>query len=286
MKHLVDIDSLDKESINKIVTNKTEIIDNSLTGKIAALLFFEPSTRTLLSFQTAIYKLGMNPLVLNISNSSKKKGESELDTVKTIMQYADIIIIRHPDDNFVKKCCEISIVPIINAGSGSSSHPTQALVDLFTIMEYHKPPFKIGFAGDLKSSRTVKSLLKLLDKIYKNIIFYFVPDGNLTIEDDITNNLVNPFQCKTKITEIIDKVDILYMTRIQKERVNSKNAKLTLKLTEDLLNRSKDDMILMHPLPRLDEIPVEIDSSPKAIYFRTVKNSVKVRMSIIKWCID
>jgi len=291
MKHIINIKSLATKDINQILGIVFSLgLDKSidLENKIVALLFFEPSTRTLLSFQTAIYKLGMKPLILNMDQSSRKKGESELDTVKTVMLYADLLIIRHPDNSFIEKCVEISTVPIINAGSGDDSHPTQALIDLYTILQYHKPPFKIGFVGDLKSSRTIKSLIRLLEKLYKErgLEYYFVPDGELDISDKILDDLDNMYYKRDKIEEIIKEIDILYMTRIQKERVNSRNAECNLKLTENLVNHSKNELIIMHPLPRLDEIPPGIDNNPKAVYFNNVSNSILVRGAILRWSLS
>ena len=286
-KSIINIKNLSIETIKNILKIANDIIIFSNMNQIFnfkqnmnfALLFFEPSTRTNFSFQTAINKLNGTFINYNQDYSSHQKGESLYDTIKTMESYSDALIVRHPERGMVEKISNIASIPVINAGDGNGEHPTQALLDLFTILQYHKPPFKIAFTGDLKNSRTVHSLIYLLEKLYDDITYYFVSCDSLKLEENLFN-LKNKRECDS-LEQIIDNIDVLYMTRIQKERhINEKNV-FNINLNKKLLNKSNKNMIVLHPLPRNDEIPVELDNDPKCKYFEQMKNGVYVRMAIL-----
>ena len=293
---LVSIDDLSLDQINEIMTlaQEYEIVMNNVSAnnnilcrsgtenKIFCLMFFEPSTRTNLSFQTAICKLNSKFIIYDDNNSSSKKGESIYDTIKTLESYCDGIIIRHPDQEFVRSCSKLTHLPIINAGNGNGEHPTQALLDLYTIQKYNSTSnFSIAFTGDLKNSRTVHSLVKLLDKVYNNITLYFVSCVDLMLTSEHKKNVKNCYYEVKNIDDIISKIDVLYMTRMQKEREDI-DTSYNININEDILNKSKSNLILLHPLPRNKEIPIYLDTNKKSKYFEQVKNGVYVRMSILK----
>ena len=295
MKNLINISSLSEKTIRSILTNASQFKNfhcptNSLTNKIISTMFFEPSTRTQMSFQTAAYKLGANVLNYDHSKSSSKKGESLEDTIKTMSQYSDALVIRHPNKGVMDKLAKASSVPIINAGDGNGEHPTQALLDLFTIEEnFSSVTLNITFVGDLKNGRTVHSTMQLLDKMYSNVTFYFVNNSTLDMDDWYTMNLRNPCHCKPSIESVIGITDVLYMTRIQNERIqinNTSTVKSENILTKSLLSKSKKDMIVLHPLPRNEELPEEIDDDPKCKIIEQMKNGVFVRMSILQYLIS
>lgn len=254
-----------------------------LKNYIFGLLFFEPSTRTCLSFESAIYRLGGKVIKYNSDYSSEKKGESLEDTIKTIESYVDVFIIRHPEKNIISKIKKITKKPIINAGDGDGEHPTQALLDLFTIMEYYPTlPENIAFTGDIKYSRTIHSLIYLIKKLNtnKDILLYFVSDKNLEPDKFLLNNL--NYQIVDNIESIVDKIDVLYVTRLQKERFGDKNMEIKKIIVNDkLIKKSKEDLIILHPLPRNDELSTDLDSNVKSKYFEQVENGVFVRMSLL-----
>jgi carbamoyl-phosphate synthase/aspartate carbamoyltransferase/dihydroorotase len=264
-----------------------------LDGSMVGMIFYEPSTRTNCSFSAAIQRLGGKIVESDINNNSLKKGESFLDFVKCIQSYTDAIIIRCGDDLDLKGLADNNsvTVPIINAGYGSIEHPTQALLDIYTIRQERGTVnnLKIAFMGDLKYGRTVHSLTKLLS-LYKVEIFYISPQG-LDIPDNIMRWVADK-QIKQSIhrnlDEVISEIDILYVTRIQKERMNNDEYQLLLDggiskyhVTPKSLTNAKDNLVIMHPLPRVDEISSEIDNDPRATYFRQMENGMWVRMGLL-----
>ena len=300
MTSLISIDDLDSYFVRQIIQDaksfKNRLIQCNYKSKIYCIMFFEPSTRTNLSFQTAINKLDAKMIFYDHNMSSSKKGESIYDTIKTIENYCDAIIIRHPDNEIVKQCADISQIPVINAGNGSGEHPTQALLDLYTILEFNDDInnafqngkshfFSVTFTGDLKNSRTVHSLVKLLDKFFLNITFYFVSSEKLKLTDDFKSEIRNIYYEVNNLQSVIGKSDVLYMTRIQKERENNELSD-NVYLTQELLNNSKESLIVLHPLPRNNEIPEELDNDRRCKYFEQVKNGVYIRISILKNCLQ
>lgn len=288
MRHLLSVDDLQATDVEIILQNASRIHPNvknfglNLSGRILATLFFEPSTRTKLSFKTAMYKLGGQVIDLP-PDSSQKKGESEADTIKVISQYADVLVIRHPQEGIMEELAHYSDVPIINAGDGAGEHPTQALLDLYTIRQYksNKDHLTIMFTGDIHYSRTIKSLLKLMMKAGPhNVRLYFTNEVNCDIKD--LNYCYNIIE-ESEIEKNIEEVDILYMTRPQKERWGSNPSQASFILTKDLLNKMKADAIIMHPLPRNEELPGEIDENHRAKYFQQAKNGLYVRMALLKY---
>lgn len=260
-----------------------------LKGKILATLFFEPSTRTRLSFETAMQRLGGGVISLgSVEGSSVAKGETLTDTVRTVSQYADVIVIRHPRIGSAKEAAEASTVPVINAGDGAGQHPTQALLDLYTIRkEVGKlKGLAISLVGDLKYGRTVHALVELLSHYQPRL--FFVSPKSLKMPEEITSNL------KTKGLEVIEtedlmeaasQSDLIYMTRIQKERFSDlsdyEKVKGSFIINQEFLNQLKKKIILLHPLPRVDEIHPEVDTYPGAAYFRQVRNGIFVRMALL-----
>ncbi len=259
-------------------------------GKVLGSLFFEPSTRTRLSFEAAMLRLGGSVVTIPEPNvSSTTKGESLKDTIRTVSSYTDIIAMRHPHEGAGTLAAEVSPVPFINAGDGGHQHPTQTLTDLLTIYE-HKHSLEnnvIGLCGDLKFGRTVHSLVQTLSK-FKGNKFIFISPKELQIPDYLRiflneNNL--EYKEVSSLDEVIDELDILYMTRVQKERFFNEADYIRLKdsyiLNLAKLAKAKSDMIILHPLPRVNEIAEEVDQDPRAKYFNQVKNGMYVRMALI-----
>lgn len=270
----------------KMVNNKySKLLDN----KIMATLFFEPSTRTRLSFESAMLRLGGKVIGFQTRDvSSVKKGESIADTVRTVENYSDIIVIRHPLEGVARMAAKFSSIPIINGGSGSAEHPTQALLDLFTIKEECGTidGLNIGLCGDLKYGRTVHSLAYLFSNY--NINLYFISPASLKMRFRITDWLRDKkmkFKETEKFKEILPILDILYMTRIQEERFlepeEYEKVKDVYILTEKDLDNTKENFRLMHPLPRVGEISPDIDKSPKAVYFKQMKYGLYLRMALL-----
>ena len=270
-KHLIDIKDFSKKEIDDLIKVANDIIDNrdkyshKCDDKILATLFFEPSTRTRLSFESAMLRLGGKVLGFSeASSSSTAKGETLGDTIRVVGGYADIIAMRHPKEGAPTVAIKNSIVPIINAGDGGHNHPTQTLTDLLTISREkgRLDNLTIGLCGDLKFGRTVHSLITAMMR-YKNIEY---------IE---TNN----------IEEYMNELDVLYMTRVQKERFFNEEDYLRLKdyyiLTKDKLKKAKKDLIILHPLPRVTEISKEVDDDKRAKYFEQAYNGVYIRMALI-----
>ena len=297
MNHLIDIQDLSVKEIDELLAVSNDIIANpqkyaeACRGKKLATLFFEPSTRTRLSFEAAMYELGGDVLsVSSASSSSASKGESVADTAKVVSCYADIIAMRHPKEGAPLVASMNSKIPVINAGDGGHNHPTQTLADLLTIQceKGRLENMTIGFCGDLKFGRTVHSLISALSR-YKNIKLVLVSPVELKVpsyvkKDIIQKNNIEYVQT-TDLESVMPELDVLYMTRVQKERFFNEEDYLRLKdsyiLTLEKLKNAKSDLSILHPLPRVNEIAVSIDDDPRACYFKQVFYGKIVRMSLI-----
>lgn len=297
MKYLIDPMDLSVEEIDELIDIANDIIKDRTRyqdvcrHKILATLFFEPSTRTRLSFESAMLSLGGSVLGFSsASNTSASKGESVSDTISVVSSYCDIIAMRHPKEGAPLVATRKSTVPLINAGDGGHNHPTQTLTDLLTIYREkgRLDNLTIGFCGDLKFGRTVHSLTKAMSR-YKNIKFVFIAPPELKIPEYLKHDLLDTKNLDYKevetIEEVIEDLDILYMTRVQKERFFNEQDYIRLKDTYILdlkkLEKSKSDLIVMHPLPRVNEIAIEVDDDPRAKYFDQVQNGRFMRMALI-----
>ena len=297
MKYLIDPMDLSVEEIDELIDIANDIIKDRTRyqdvcrHKILATLFFEPSTRTRLSFESAMLSLGGNVLGFSsASNTSASKGESVSDTISVVSSYCDIIAMRHPKEGAPLVATRRSKVPLINAGDGGHNHPTQTLTDLLTISREkgRLDNLTVGFCGDLKFGRTVHSLTKAMSR-YKNIKFVFIAPPELKIPEYLKHDLLDAKNLDYKevetIEEVIEDLDILYMTRVQKERFFNEQDYIRLKDTYILdlkkLEKSKFDLIVMHPLPRVNEITTEVDDDPRAKYFDQVQNGRFMRMALI-----
>lgn len=297
MKYLIDPMDLSVEEIDELIDIANDIIKDRTRyqdvcrHKILATLFFEPSTRTRLSFESAMLSLGGSVLGFSsASNTSASKGESVIDTISVVSSYCDIIAMRHPKEGAPLVATRKSTVPLINAGDGGHNHPTQTLTDLLTIYREkgRLDNLTIGFCGDLKFGRTVHSLTKAMSR-YKNIKFVFIAPSELKIPEYLKHDLLDAKNLDYKevetIEEVIEDLDILYMTRVQKERFFNEQDYIRLKDTYILdlkkLEKSKSDLIVMHPLPRVNEIAIEVDDDPRAKYFDQVQNGRFMRMALI-----
>ena len=297
MRSLIDIIDLTPQEIDEMISVACDIIDNpqkyaeSCKGKKLATLFFEPSTRTRLSFEAAMYELGGNVIGFSEANSSSAaKGESVADTAKTISCYADIIAMRHPKEGAPYVASKNATIPVINAGDGGHNHPTQTLADLLTIYR-EKGGFDnltVGFCGDLKFGRTVHSLINALSR-YTGITVVLISPEELKVPSYIKKNVLVPnnipYIQTTKLEEVMPQLDVLYMTRVQRERFFNEEDYLRLKdsyiLDPQKLTNAKDDLCIMHPLPRVNEISVAVDDDPRACYFKQVLNGKYMRMALI-----
>jgi len=260
------------------------------SGKIMATCFYEPSTRTRLSFESAMVRLGGTVVGFSdASSSSASKGESVSDTIRVISCYADICAMRHPKEGAPMVAAEKSGIPVINAGDGGHQHPTQTLTDLLTIrsMKGRLKDFTIGLCGDLKFGRTVHSLIHALIR-YPGIHFLFISPEELRVPDYITELLKSqniPYEEVIKLEDVMPRIDMLYMTRVQKERFFNEEDYVRLKdfyiLDADKMKPAKEDMLVLHPLPRVNEISVEVDKDPRAAYFKQAQYGVYVRMALI-----
>lgn len=303
MRHLLDTTDLSLDEIDDIISLATDIISNPkkyahvCDGKKLATLFFEPSTRTRLSFEAAMYELGGNVIGFSeASSTSASKGETVEDTVRIVSNYADIIAMRHPLEGAPRVAVTKTLVPIINAGDGGHAHPTQTLADLLTFYREkgRLDNLTIGLCGDLKFGRTVHSLIKAMCR-YKNIKFVLIAPNELQVPDYIIKDVLEPSGTKYVQVESMDAVmpdlDVLYMTRIQRERFFSAEEYLKYEnafiLDLDKLKNAKSDLTIMHPLPRVNEIATNVDDDPRAKYFEQALNGKYVRMALImtllKW---
>lgn len=297
MRSVIDILDLSTEEIEELIATAEDIIANpreyahKMDGKKLATLFFEPSTRTRMSFEAAMYELGGNVISMaSAASSSAAKGESVADTVKTVSCYADVIAMRHPKEGAALVAANSASVPVINAGDGGHCHPTQTLADLLTIRR-EKGRFSgltVGLCGDLKFGRTVHSLINALSR-YPDVRFVLISPEELKVPSYVKRDVLVkkgiPYVQTTDLESVIGNLDILYMTRVQRERFFNEEDYLRLKdsyiLTPEKLKGAKDDLSVMHPLPRVNEISVAIDDDPRACYFKQVKNGKYMRMALI-----
>lgn len=297
MRSVISILDLSVEEIDELIACANDIIANpdkyadACRRKKLATLFFEPSTRTRLSFEAAMYELGGNVLSMaDAKSSSAVKGESVADTVKVISCYADIIAMRHPKEGAPYVASLNASVPVINAGDGGHNHPTQTLADLLTISREkgHFDNLTVGFCGDLKFGRTVHSLIEALAR-YNNVRFVLISPEELKLPSYVKNDVIKAKNLEyiqtTDLEKVMPKLDVLYMTRVQKERFFNEEDYLRLKdsyiLTPDKLANAKPDLSILHPLPRVNEISVAVDKDPRACYFKQVLNGKYMRMALI-----
>lgn len=303
MRHLLDTTDLTLEEIDDMIALATDIIENKqkyahvCDGKKLATLFFEPSTRTRLSFEAAMYELGGNVLGFSSADStSASKGETVEDTVRIVSNYADIIAMRHPLEGAPRVATKRTLVPIINAGDGGHAHPTQTLADLLTIYREKGKlgDITIGLCGDLKFGRTVHSLIKAMCR-YKNVKFVLIAPKELQVPDYIISDVLIPSGAEyvqvESLEDVMPTLDVLYMTRIQRERFFSEEEYLKHKdayiLDLKKLDNANKDLTIMHPLPRVNEISTDVDDDPRAKYFEQALNGKYIRMALImtllKW---
>ncbi|MCR5056364.1 MAG: aspartate carbamoyltransferase [Clostridia bacterium] len=297
MRGVIDILDLSVAEVDQMISTACDIIDNPekysqiCRGKKLATLFFEPSTRTRLSFEAAMYELGGNVLsVASADSSSAAKGESVSDTARVVSCYADIIAMRHPKEGAAFVASKNASVPVINAGDGGHCHPTQTLADLLTIFREkgRLGDITVGLCGDLKFGRTVHSLINALSR-YEGVKFVLISPEELKLPSYVKNDVLKrkgiPYTQTTDLLEAMPELDVLYMTRVQRERFFNEEDYLRLKdsyiLTPEKLKTAKADAIVMHPLPRVNEISVAVDSDPRACYFKQVLNGKYMRMALI-----
>ena len=296
MRHLMSPLDFTTEELDRLFDLAGDIERNpqkyahSCDGKILATCFYEPSTRTRLSFESAMTRLGGRIIGFSdAASSSASKGESVSDTIRIVSCYADICAMRHPKEGAPMVAAERSGIPVINAGDGGHQHPTQTLTDLLTIrsLKGSLNGFTIGLCGDLKFGRTVHSLIHALVR-YDNIRFLFISPEELRVPDYITDMLRSkdiPYQEVIRLEDVMQELDLLYMTRVQKERFFNEEDYVRLKdfyiLDAAKLARARDDMLVLHPLPRVNEISVEVDDDPRAAYFKQAQYGVYVRMALI-----
>jgi aspartate carbamoyltransferase catalytic subunit len=300
LNHVIESQQFDRELLEVVFRTADQMkadlagerrFAKSLEGRIMASLFYEPSTRTRFSFESAMLRLGGSVITTENARefSSAAKGESLADSTRIMNGYADVIVMRHNEAGSAARAAEISDVPVINAGDGAGQHPTQALLDMYTIVDAFGGirSLKIAMVGDLRYGRTVRSLAYLLTK-YENMEITFVSPPVCKMEGDIKayldkNNL--PWREETNLADVAPQVDCIYMTRIQKERFHDledyKAAAGKYILTPERVRTMKPDAIIMHPLPRVDEIPKEVDNDPRARYFQQARNGLYIRMALL-----
>ena len=297
MRHLMSPMDLSVEELDKLLTLANDIeahpdkYAHACDGKKLATCFYEPSTRTRLSFEAAMLNLGGSVLGFHSSDSSSAtKGESVSDTIRVISCYADICAIRHPKEGAALVASQKSLIPVINAGDGGHQHPTQTLTDLLTIrsLKGRLDNITIGLCGDLKFGRTVHSLINAMTR-YENVKFVLISPQELKIPDYVREDVLIAngieFEEVERLEDAMDKLDILYMTRVQRERFFNEEDYVRLKdfyiLTKEKMELAKEDMLVLHPLPRVNEIAVEVDDDPRAAYFKQAQYGVYVRMALI-----
>ncbi len=295
---VLSVDQFDREKLSYIFMRAREMREmvarvgacDLLKGYVLACLFYEPSTRTSASFIAAMERLGggIIPITQGVQFSSVSKGETLADTIRTLEQYADVIVLRHPEIGSAQAAAEAASVPVINAGDGIGEHPTQALLDLFTIREElgRLDGLKVAMVGDLRYGRTVHSLTKLL--LEYDVSLRFVSPDILRLPLSLMNEVIDRrmnVRETNDVADVIENADVLYVTRIQKERFSDPKQYDEVKdcytITPELMERAKEKMIVMHPLPRVGEIAPAVDSDPRAAYFRQVKNGMFVRMALL-----
>ena len=295
-KHIISINDLSRDDLNLVLATAAKLKANPqpelLKHKVIASCFFEASTRTRLSFETSMHRLGAS--VVGFSDSANtslgKKGETLADTISVISTYVDAIVMRHPQEGAARLSAEFSSIPVINAGDGSNQHPTQTLTDLLTIrsVKGRLDHMTIGLCGDLKFGRTVHSLINALVR-YEGIRFILISPEELRLPDYIRHEVLDrnniPYEEVVRLEDVMPKLDLLYMTRVQKERFFNEEDYIRLKdcyiLTRKKMKLAKPDMYILHPLPRVNEISVEVDDDPRAAYFKQAQYGVYVRMALI-----
>ena len=302
MRHLLSPLDFSTQELEQLMDVADDIIANpakyaeSCKGKKLATLFYEPSTRTRLSFESAMLNLGGSILGFSSADSSSAaKGESVSDTIRTVSCYADICAMRHPKEGSAFVASRKSAIPVINAGDGGHQHPTQTLTDLMTIrsLKGHLNNLTIGLCGDLKFGRTVHSLINALVR-YDNVKFVLISPNELRIPDYIREDVIKanniPFEEVSQLEDALPELDILYMTRVQRERFFNEEEYIRMKdcyiLNAEKMKLAKDDMFVLHPLPRVNEISTEVDDDPRAAYFRQVQYGVYIRMALILKLLD
>ncbi len=296
---ILSVDQFDRDTLSYIFTRSREMQElvervggcDLLKGYVLACLFYEPSTRTSASFIAAMERLGggIIPITQGVQFSSVSKGESLPDTIRTLEQYSDVIVLRHPEIGSAKLAADYASVPVINAGDGAGEHPTQALLDLFTIRQElgRIDGLKVAMVGDLRYGRTVHSLTRLLMQ-YDDISLRFVSPDILRLPMALMNEIIDrggKVRETHDVADVIENADVLYVTRIQKERFSDpkqyEEVKDCYEITTELMTRAKKNMVVMHPLPRVGEIHYRVDDDPRAAYFRQVKNGMYVRMALL-----
>lgn len=298
MPNLLSINDLSRSDIETILCNaaKKEYyletsmhlpVQSTYESTILASVFYEPSTRTRLSFESAMLRMGGK--IVSCPDMKYSKTESLEDTGQVISSYADIIVVRHPETGSVAKFAQHCPVPVINGGDGPNEHPTQTLLDLYTIQKFKTKidGLTVGIANDLKFGRTVHSLVRALLK-FEKITFYFVAHPDLQIQREIQDILDQnkiEYHLKDSLSECIDKLDVIYMTRIQEERFSEEKYYDNIVLTPEVLSKAKSDAIVLHPLPRAGEIDPECDKDPRAKYFDQVKSGLYTRMAVLDYCL-
>lgn len=294
-RNILAIGDFSKDELLKIISASKQVDRNiyeyssMLKGKILATLFFEPSTRTRMSFQAAMQRTGGSVIGFSeVSTTSMKKGESMPDTIKIISGYCDVIVMRHPESGSVAKAAEHASVPVINAGDGENEHPTQTMLDLYTIMKEKGriEGLKVGFVGDLKFGRTVHSLTTALSQF--NPELYFVSPPSIKMPEKYLKELDKKgirYHEEKELFKVSKELDLLYVTRIQKERFSKPEdyakVKSVYKLDRTLTNHIRHDTLILHPLPRVDELNPELDALPQSIYFKQAYNGIPVRMALL-----
>mgnify|MGYP001354938987 CR=1 FL=1 len=295
MKHVVSIEDLDNKRIMDILKRAKQLVpvakgkkkSKTLDGRILATCFFEPSTRTRLSFESAMQRLGGTCIgFADPSATSHLKGETLSDTIKMVAGYSDIIVLRHPHEGAAKLASEVSEVPVINGGDGAGQHPTQTLLDLFSIKEEmgKLEGLNVGMLGDLRYGRTVHSLSQALDRFKTK--FFFISPESLKMPEHVTDELKNDWSTYENLDNVLGKLDVLYVTRIQKERFpdieDYRKVAGAYRINTELLQHAKSKMRILHPLPRVDEISPDVDETKHAAYFRQAFNGVPVRMALLE----
>ncbi|MCB8952802.1 MAG: aspartate carbamoyltransferase [Ardenticatenales bacterium] len=295
---ILSVDQFDKARLNFVFARAREMREmvqragaaDLLKGYVLACLFYEPSTRTSASFIAAMERLGGSviPITQGVQFSSVSKGETLVDTIRTLEQYADVIVLRHPEIGSAQVAADYAHVPVLNAGDGAGEHPTQALLDLFTIHEElgRIDGLKVAMVGDLRYGRTVHSLTKLL--LQYDVSLRFVSPEILRMPLNIMNRVIDagiPARETHDVADVIENADVLYVTRVQKERFNDlaqyEEVKDMYEITPELMRRAKEKMVVMHPLPRVGEIHYAVDNDPRAAYFRQVQNGMFIRMALL-----
>jgi aspartate carbamoyltransferase catalytic subunit len=297
LRHVVESQQFSRPLLEELLDRADEMkhqphhFSGRLAGQVMAALFYEPSTRTRLSFEAAMLRLGGRTMGTDNARefSSAAKGETLEDTIRIVSGYADVIVLRHNEEGAAKRAAAVSSVPIINAGDGPGQHPTQALLDLYTIRDElgHIDGIRIAMVGDLANGRTVRSLTYLLSK-FRDIRICFVAPPQVAMRDDIKEHLDEhhvPWVETQDLDAVLPQVDVIYQTRIQKERFSDEAAYLALKgvyrIDASTLDRMRKEAIVMHPLPRVDEIAPEVDDDPRAAYFRQARNGLYIRMALL-----